>query len=40
MVEVANDVTNFKPGMRVAGTVPFGAFAEQVVGNANVSFKH
>jgi len=39
VVEVADDVTNFKPGMRVAGTVPFGAFAEQVVGNANTMWE-
>jgi len=39
IIEVADDVTTFKPGMRVAGTVPFGAFAEQVVGNSNTMWE-
>ena len=37
---VADDVTYFKPGMRVAGQVTNGAFAEEVIANSMVSCKN
>jgi len=39
ILEVADDVEGFKPGMRVAGSVTVGAFSEEVVGNAQMMWE-
>merc|ERR1712136_418768 len=39
VIEVADDVTDFKPGMRVAGQVTNGAFAEEVIANSMTLFE-
>lgn len=36
VLEVADDVKGFQPGMRVAGSVTTGAFAEEVIANTSV----